>query len=107
MNCITRKTLILAFLVCLSGIYVNNNLWASGCCGGGGSNTGSAENAEVVNDPVCGMEVSDLKKTLSAVHKGKDYFFCSEHCKQTFKNAPASYMPVVAQQHGEDGEHKH
>ena len=102
-----RTILILAFLLCLSGIYVNNNLWASGCCGGGGGNTGAVENAEVVNDPVCGMEVSDLKKSLSAVHKGKDYFFCSGHCQQTFKNDPVSYTPVVAQQHGEDGGHKH
>lgn len=107
MNYITRKILILAFLVCLSSLYVNNNLWASGCCGGGHSNTGTAEKAEVVKDPVCGMEVNDLKETLSAVHKGRDYYFCSEYCKKTFKNNPAVYAPVTAQQHDEGRGHKH
>ncbi|GAX59091.1 cation transport ATPase [Candidatus Scalindua japonica] len=113
MNCITRKILILTFLVCLSSIYLNSNLWASGCCGGGNSGKKSgmhsdqkmadvkSERADVIKDPVCGMEVNGLKKSPSAVHKGKDYNFCSEYCKKTFKNDPASYTSETEHQYSD------
>jgi YHS domain-containing protein len=107
MNSILRTALIIIFVVCLSGIYVSSALWASGggCCGGGNSDKESGKNVEVVKDPVCGMEINDLKKSLSAVYKEKDYYFCSEYCKKTFKNDPASYTSTAAHQHGEGGGH--
>ena len=41
-------------------------------------------------DPVCGMEASnDLLKTY---YQGKDYYFCSEHCKQEFEKNPEDYI---------------
>jgi YHS domain-containing protein len=109
MNNILRAMLILTFIVCLISIY-----GGGGCCvgkallaRGGHSDKESSKNVEVVKDPVCGMEVNDLKKSLSAVYKGKEYYFCSEYCKKTFKNDPASYTPVATQQHDEGGGHKY
>ncbi|KAA3597033.1 MAG: YHS domain-containing protein [Candidatus Scalindua sp. AMX11] len=66
-----------------------------------------SKRTDIIKDPVCGMEVNDLKKSLSAVHKEKDYYFCSEYCKKTFKNDPESYTPATAQQHDDGGGHKH
>lgn len=115
MSSILRTALILTFIISLSVIYIGDARLASGggCCGGGKSDKESgvhpdqtmtevkSEKAGVVKDPVCGMEVNDLKKLLSAVHNGKDYYFCSEYCKKTFKNDPADYMPAIAHKHGE------
>ncbi len=110
MNSILRTALIIIVIVCLSGIYVSSAIWAGsgGCCGGGNSDKESgvhpdqtmtevkSERADVIKDPVCGMEVNDLKKSLSAVYKGKDYYFCSEYCKKTFENDPASHTSTGA-----------
>jgi YHS domain-containing protein len=77
------------------------NLWASSCCSSGKDGDHSShesggqpiqtkaevksEKAEDVKDPVCGMEVSDIKKAPSEEYKGKVYYFCSEHCKKTWR----------------------
>ena len=37
----------------------------------------------MATDPICGMNV-DEKTGIKINHNGKDYFFCSEHCKQKF-----------------------
>jgi Cu+-exporting ATPase len=37
----------------------------------------------MAKDPVCGMTV-DPKKALSGKKNGKTYYFCSQHCKDTF-----------------------
>lgn len=42
-------------------------------------------------DPVCGMEVAP-SYTDTCHHEGKVYGFCSEHCKESFKADPSSYM---------------
>src|SRR3954447_1541673 len=34
-------------------------------------------------DPVCGMTI-ERAKALSAEHDGQTFYFCSEHCRQTF-----------------------
>lgn len=40
-------------------------------------------------DPVCGMEASgDL---FRADHKGKSYYFCSDHCLKQFVANPDNY----------------
>jgi YHS domain-containing protein len=41
-------------------------------------------------DPVCGMKV-DRSKALQAVHAGRTYFFCSEHCQAQFDADPDRY----------------
>ncbi|VAX10937.1 Lead, cadmium, zinc and mercury transporting ATPase; Copper-translocating P-type ATPase [hydrothermal vent metagenome] len=42
-------------------------------------------------DPVCGMEVTE-ETEYHAVHSGKTYHFCSEHCLEKFNVSPAQYM---------------
>jgi len=49
---------------------------------------------EEATDPVCGMkvEVAEAKAAkMSSQYQGKSYFFCSEHCKKQFDEAPAKY----------------
>jgi YHS domain-containing protein len=41
-------------------------------------------------DPVCGMESSyDL---FVFDYQGKNYYFCSEYCKQQFQKNPTAYL---------------
>lgn len=107
MNCILRTVLVFTFVVALSGIYVGKVLWASSCCGGGKDGGHSShesggqavqtkaevksEKAEAIKDPVCGMEVNDIKKAPSEKYKDKVYYFCSKKCVKTFKKNPAPY----------------
>lgn len=117
MSCILPKALVFTFIVGLSSTCLSNTLWA--CGGGEHSSHESGENVvqtkaevkgekdEAVKDPVCGMEVSDIKKAPSEEYKGKVYYFCSEHCKKTFKKDPASHIPTESPQHGEGEGHKH
>ena len=41
-------------------------------------------------DPVCGMRV-DRSKARRAVHAGRTWFFCSEHCRAQFETDPDRY----------------
>ena len=116
-----RKALVFTFVFGLSSTCLSNTLWACGGACGSGEHSGhesggqavqtkaevKGEKAETVKDPVCGMEVSDIKKASSEEYKGKVYYFCSEHCKKTFKKDPASHIPTEAPQHGEGEGHKH
>ncbi|TVM00784.1 MAG: hypothetical protein CV087_12295 [Candidatus Brocadia sp. WS118] len=117
MNSNLRKALVFTFVVGLSSTYVSNALWA---CGGGEHSSNESgghvvqtkaevkgEKAEAVKDLVCGMDVGDIKKAPSEEYKGKVYYFCSEHCKKTFKKDPASHIPTESSQHGEAEGHKH
>jgi len=42
-------------------------------------------------DRVCGMEVQK-DKALKLEHNGKNYFFCSQQCVDTFNKEPAKYQ---------------
>ncbi len=42
-------------------------------------------------DPICNMVVSDDSEYHYS-YKGKEYYFCSEHCLQKFKNHPEQYI---------------
>jgi YHS domain-containing protein len=44
----------------------------------------------IAKDPVCGMKV-DETNTITVVHGGKTYYFCSAACKATFDRSPAKY----------------
>lgn len=123
MNSILRIAVVFTFIVGFGGTFISKTLWASSCCGGGGSDghsshesgehavqtkaEGKGEKVGAVKDPVCGMEVSDIKKAPSEEYKGKVYYFCSEHCKKTFKKDPASHIPTESPQHSEGEGHKH
>ncbi len=107
MNRILRTLFVFTFVACLSSTYVSMNLWASSCCSSGKDGDHSShesggqpiqtkaeskgEKSEAVKDPVCGMEVSDIKKASSEEYKGKVYYFCSKECKKAFKKNPAPY----------------
>ena len=107
MNCILRTVLMFTFVIGLSSLYSCKTIWASSCCGSSGDRGHSShesggqvvhakaevksEKAEAIKDPVCGMEVSDIKKALSEKYKDKVYYFCSKKCKKTFKKSPAPY----------------
>jgi uncharacterized membrane protein YraQ (UPF0718 family)/YHS domain-containing protein len=42
-------------------------------------------------DPVCGMKV-DRAKALSTTHRGKTFYFCSNHCLHAFQADPGAYL---------------
>ena len=46
------------------------------------------ESKTVTKDPICGMTV-DEATALHAERDGKTFYFCSDHCRQTFLSAPA------------------
>ncbi len=39
----------------------------------------------LVRDPVCGQEMEFEGMKYTAQHMGRSYFFCSPHCKSSFK----------------------
>lgn len=43
-------------------------------------------------DLVCGMEVEKEQAAGVSNHKGKQYYFCSKHCKERFDQAPEKYV---------------
>jgi Cu+-exporting ATPase len=49
----------------------------------------------MATDPVCGMYVDETTSTLSAVIRGRTYFFCSETCLETF-TAPEKEIKRLA-----------
>lgn len=107
MNSILRIALVFTFVVCLCGTFVSKTLWASSCCGSSGGSDHSShesgghatqtkaelnsEKAATVKDPVCGMEINNIKKAPSEKYKGKVYYFCSKKCEKVFKKGPAPY----------------
>ena len=48
-------------------------------------------------DPVCGMKVTEDSE-WTAEYEGETYYFCSEQCRDTFNEDPATY---VAKMHEE------
>lgn len=55
----------------------------------------SAENLRV-KDPVCGMLVDPRAAKWHFMHKGTQYFFCSERCLNRFVEAPEQYISGAA-----------
>lgn len=53
-------------------------------------------------DPVCGMTVLPDSR-LSAHHKRKTVYFCSEYCRDKFVEQPERYLPALVAS-GSDGE---
>ncbi len=50
-----------------------------------------AAEKNVLIDPICGMSVSP-QGDIRSEYKGKTYFFCSKHCKETFEKDPGKYI---------------
>lgn len=55
-----------------------------------------ASNKLAAIDPVCGLQIdSDTKsKYFLSVH-GHAYYFCTENCRNTFKEDPAKYTDIL------------
>jgi YHS domain-containing protein len=47
--------------------------------------------SEVAVDPICKMDVNTSTATLMSEYNGKLYYFCSQHCKETFDANPEEY----------------
>jgi Cu+-exporting ATPase len=46
----------------------------------------------MAKDPVCGMEVDEMKAAAKADYKGKKYYFCALSCKDKFVKEPKKYV---------------
>lgn len=54
----------------------------------------------MATDPVCGMQVEEDKAAATAEHEGKQYYFCSQGCREAFVKDPGHYL----QAHGGAGQ---
>jgi len=43
-------------------------------------------------DPVCLMKVAKNENAQTFTYKGQIYYFCSENCKEQFKQDPEKYL---------------
>lgn len=50
----------------------------------------------MARDPVCGMDVDPKHAAATATKNGKTYYFCHEHCKDTFLGKPTSATRAAA-----------
>ena len=62
----------------------------------------TADEAHRVKDPVCGMTV-DPDTAIRRTHDGETYFFCSEHCAESFAADPERYVHGVPAGHHHGG----
>jgi len=58
-------------------------------------------NEQVLNDPVCGMEVTD-NSVFESRYDFKNYYFCSEFCQHKFMSSPEQYTGKYDKQHQDD-----
>ncbi len=50
------------------------------------------ESKSATKDPICGMNV-DEAIALHAERDGQTFYFCSDHCRQTFLSTAAGAKP--------------
>jgi Cu+-exporting ATPase len=48
--------------------------------------------AQLVKDPVCGMDVDPETSAARSEYEGTTYYFCAEGCKLAFDEAPQKYL---------------
>ena len=63
-----------------------------------------AQSSSVVNgkiDPICNMTVLPEKAAAKFDYNDTTYFFCSQHCKESFEKEPEKY--VESKQEGTTG----
>jgi YHS domain-containing protein len=46
----------------------------------------------MVKDIVCSMEIDEMSAEHTVEFEGKDYYFCSEDCKNKFKENPKKFI---------------
>ena len=52
--------------------------------------------AEMVKDPVCGMEIDAATAAGSSEYEGATYYFCAVGCKEAFDAEPSKYVGTAA-----------
>lgn len=52
----------------------------------------------MAKDPVCGMEVDEMKAAAKSEHMGKTYYFCASGCKKAFDENPEKYLKEKPEQ---------
>ncbi len=50
------------------------------------------DTGQVVTDPVCGMKVRPSEAAAQVEHEGTTYYFCSQDCADSFREAPEDYI---------------
>jgi Cu+-exporting ATPase len=48
--------------------------------------------AQLVKDPVCGMDVDPDTSAARSEYEGTTYYFCAEGCKLAFDEDPPKYL---------------
>ncbi|RMF56746.1 MAG: YHS domain-containing protein [Calditrichaeota bacterium] len=56
----------------------------------------------MVKDLVCGMMVDKASPPAKTNYKGKEYYFCSKHCKEEFEKNPEQYLKKNEEGAGEE-----
>lgn len=46
----------------------------------------------MVQDPVCGMEIDPRQAPVAMEHEGRLYYFCSESCRNKFRQQPGTFV---------------
>ena len=54
------------------------------------------EKNTMVTDPVCGMNIEPATAATSIDHEGRTYYFCSQHCAQTFAADPGAHVNATS-----------
>ena len=105
MSRILPKALVFTFVVGLSSTCLSNTLWACGGACESGEHSGhesggqavqtkaevKGEKAEAVKDPVCGMDVSDIKRHLPKSTKERFTTFARNTAKRPLKRPDVPY----------------
>ena len=47
---------------------------------------------ELVTDPVCAMKIKPEDAVATIEHEGETYYFCSQDCADSFREAPEDYL---------------
>ena len=55
--------------------------------------------ANILRDPVCGMDVTPESAAGQSEYNGNTYYFCSVGCKKAFDAQPEKYLGQAAPAH--------
>lgn len=61
--------------------------------GGHQKASSSQKEAQLINDPVCGMPLETRTAKFYKPYRGGMYYFCSEECQEKFEQDPEKYIP--------------
>ncbi|MGB8656256.1 MAG: YHS domain-containing protein [Candidatus Zixiibacteriota bacterium] len=56
--------------------------------------TFQSEEAKMVIDPICLMELDEKSASTKTVYNGQTFYFCDEGCKRKFEEDPEQYIDI-------------